>query len=57
MLFGHSSGLTLCRRRRIAGAALPEPATWAMALLGFAGLGFAARRRAKLKGRVGFSAA
>jgi hypothetical protein len=31
--------------------AVPEPATWAMALLGFAGLGFAARRRAKLKAR------
>jgi hypothetical protein len=39
------------------GAAVPEPATWAMALLGFAGLGFAAHRRAKLKGPVGFSAA
>jgi hypothetical protein len=38
-------------------AAVPEPATWAMALLGFAGLGFAAHRRAKLKGPVGFSAA
>jgi PEP-CTERM motif len=36
---------------------VPEPATWAMMLLGFAGLGFAARRRAKSRGRVGFSAA
>jgi hypothetical protein len=39
------------------GAAVPEPATWAMALLGFAGLSFAARRRAKSKGPAGFSAA
>jgi hypothetical protein len=37
--------------------AVPEPATWAMALLGFAGLGFAAHRRAKLKASMGFSAA
>lgn len=27
-------------------SAVPEPATWAMMLVGFAGLGFAARRRA-----------
>jgi PEP-CTERM motif len=36
---------------------VPEPATWAMALLGFAGLGFVARRRAKLRGAAGLSAA
>jgi len=28
------------------GGAVPEPATWAMMLIGFAGLGFAARRKA-----------
>ena len=27
--------------------AVPEPATWAMMLLGFAGLGFAGHRRAR----------
>jgi len=27
--------------------AVPEPSTWAMMLLGFAGLGFAGYRRAK----------
>jgi hypothetical protein len=31
----------------ITGVATPEPATWAMMLLGFAGLGFAGYRRAK----------
>ena len=29
------------------GAAVPEPATWAMMLIGFAALGFAARRRSR----------
>ena len=29
-------------------ATVPEPSTWAMMLLGFAGLGFAGYRRAKL---------
>ena len=28
-------------------AGVPEPATWAMMLVGFAGLGFAGLRRAK----------
>jgi hypothetical protein len=31
-----------------AGSAIPEPSTWAMMLLGFAGLGFAAFRRGSL---------
>ena len=34
----------------------PEPSTWAMMLLGFAGLGFAGYRKAKTA-RTGFSAA
>jgi hypothetical protein len=33
------------------GAAIPEPSTWAMMLIGFAGLGYAALRRNK-KGRA-----
>lgn len=37
-------------------ASTPEPSTWAMLLLGFAGLGFAAYRRAKLRGGVAFAA-
>jgi hypothetical protein len=31
----------------LTGSAVPEPSTWAMMLLGFAGLGFAGHRRAK----------
>ncbi len=31
----------------LTGAAVPEPSTWAMMLLGFAGLGFAGWRRAR----------
>ena len=34
----------------ILGPAVPEPSTWAMMLLGFAGLGFAGYRRAKRGG-------
>jgi hypothetical protein len=33
------------------GGAVPEPSTWAMMLIGFAGLGYAAMRRAG-KGRA-----
>ena len=32
----------------LSGAAVPEPSTWAMMLLGFAGLGFAGYRRARM---------
>lgn len=35
--------------------AVPEPATWAMMLLGFAGIGFAMRRRSKIKTTVAYS--
>jgi hypothetical protein len=38
------------------GGAVPEPSTWAMMLLGFAGLGFAGYRRAR-KGSVSIEAA
>jgi hypothetical protein len=33
----------------IIGGAVPEPSTWAMMLLGFAGLGYAGYRQSKLK--------
>jgi hypothetical protein len=36
---------------------VPEPSTWAMMLLGFAGLGFAGYRQTKRKDDVAFSAA
>ncbi len=35
----------------IAASAVPEPSTWAMMLIGFAGLGFAGYRRAKRAAR------
>ena len=34
------------------GGTVPEPSTWAMMLLGFAGLGYAAFRRARTTGRA-----
>jgi PEP-CTERM motif len=33
-------------------AAVPEPSTWAMMLLGFAGIGFAARHMRRLSANV-----
>jgi hypothetical protein len=33
-------------------SSVPEPATWAMMLLGFGGIGFAMRRRRTIKGRL-----
>ena len=36
-------------------AAVPEPATWALMLLGFAGIGFAMRRRTKQQVRVKYA--
>lgn len=35
-------------------AAVPEPATWAMLLVGFGGVGFAMRRRASVKTAVSY---
>jgi hypothetical protein len=34
------------------GSSVPEPSTWAMMVLGFAGLGYAAFRRAKARAVV-----
>ena len=36
-------------------AAVPEPAAWAMMMLGFGGIGFALRRRSKVTTRVRFA--
>ena len=33
------------------GSAVPEPSTWAMLLLGFAGIAFVGYRRSRQKGR------
>lgn len=37
------------------GAAVPEPATWAMMLLGFGAMGYAMRRGGKLRTKVSFA--
>ena len=45
-IFGNSAGVTRVDDFVInVGGAVPEPATWAMMLLGFAGIGMALRRR------------
>ena len=36
-------------------AAVPEPATWAMMLIGFGGIGFAMRRRSKVRTTVSYA--
>lgn len=36
-------------------AGVPEPATWAMMMLGFGGMGYAMRRRAKVGSRIRFA--
>lgn len=38
-----------------ANAAVPEPATWAMMLLGFGAMGYAVRRRGKVDARIRFA--
>jgi hypothetical protein len=37
---------------RLAGSVVPEPSTWAMMLLGFAGLGYAAFRHGPRRAAV-----
>lgn len=39
----------------VAVAAVPEPATWAMMLVGFGGIGFAMRRRSKVRTTVSYA--
>ena len=41
--------------RQFATAPVPEPATWAMLLLGFGGVGFAMRRNRKVTARIHFA--
>jgi hypothetical protein len=41
--------------RQFATAPVPEPATWAMLLLGFGGVGFAMRRNRKVTARIRFA--
>jgi hypothetical protein len=52
---GHAGGVWLGANFELA-SAVPEPSTWALMLLGFAGLSFAAYRRSK-KSRTGFAIA
>ena len=46
--WGHRSSGNVLLGGLTLSPALPEPSTWAMMLIGFAGVGFAARRNAKL---------
>jgi PEP-CTERM motif len=51
------SGIKEAKHFEVSGiAAIPEPSTWAMMLLGFAGLGFAGYRKAR-SARTALSAA
>ena len=48
-----SAGTNLCLGSGPCGSAIPEPSTWAMLLLGFAGLGFAGYRSTRKAGWIG----
>ena len=50
--FGSPATLQVALR---AVAAVPEPATWAMLLIGFGGLGFAMRRKERVTTKVAFA--
>jgi len=54
--FGNSFIGTSAGANVFIGSAVPEPSTWAMMLLGFAGLGFAGYRKAK-SGTAAFASA
>ena len=49
------SGLTVRADDVLQLAAVPEPATWGMMILGFGAMGFAMRRRAKVRANVSFA--
>jgi hypothetical protein len=48
----NSAGVNLCLGSGPCGSAIPEPSTWAMLLLGFAGLGFAGYRSTRKAGPI-----
>jgi hypothetical protein len=55
-----TTGIQDLRQLRLGGAAaatpaVPEPATWAMMLFGFGGLGYAMRRRTQTSARIRFA--
>ncbi len=51
IIFGSQQAATL-RVSLVQAAAVPEPATWAMMLIGFAGIGLASRRRRRVMARL-----
>ena len=51
---GLSTGLVTASASAVT-AAVPEPATWAMMLLGFGGIGFAMRHRSKVRTTVAYA--
>jgi WD40 repeat protein len=48
-------GLAIAGERTVATGGVPEPATWAMLLLGFGGMGYAMRRDPKVNARIRFA--
>ena len=54
-LFGSPNGAGLTVSAVAVAGAVPEPATWAMMLAGFGGIGFALRRRSKVRMAVSYA--
>ena len=52
---GNPIGLARDAVYAIQGTAVPEPATWALMMLGFGGIGYAMRRRPTVSARIRFA--
>ncbi|MEO7389382.1 MAG: PEPxxWA-CTERM sorting domain-containing protein [Sphingomonas sp.] len=52
---GQLFGVAIAGEKTVATGGVPEPATWAMLLLGFGGMGYAMRRHPKVTARIRFT--